>query len=141
MGGGLAVAGVLAFIGHRILSGEKSVGDFTGYVAALLLAAQPARALGNLNAILQEALAALSRTFALMDEAPTIREKPGAPDLAVAGGEVRFEGVRFRYRDETTPRRSRASTSSCRPAAPRPSSAVRARASRRCSPWCRGSTT
>ncbi|MFH6786106.1 MULTISPECIES: ABC transporter ATP-binding protein [Methylobacterium] len=100
IGGGLAVAGVLAFIGHRILSGEKTVGDFTGYVAALLLAAQPARALGNLNAILQEALAALSRTFALMDEAPTIREKPGAPALAVAGGEVRFEGVRFRYRDD-----------------------------------------
>ncbi|MCF4125679.1 ABC transporter ATP-binding protein [Methylobacterium sp. SyP6R] len=100
IGGGLAVAGVLAFIGHRILSGEKSVGDFTGYVAALLLAAQPARALGNLNAILQEALAALSRTFALMDEAPTIREKPGAPVLEVAGGEIRFEGVRFRYHDD-----------------------------------------
>ncbi|AWN49050.1 ABC transporter permease [Methylobacterium terrae] len=100
IGGGLAVAGVLAFIGHRILSGEKTVGDFTGYVAALLLAAQPARALGNLNAILQEALAALSRTFALMDEAPTIREKPGAPALRIAGGEVRFEGVRFRYRDD-----------------------------------------
>ncbi|GJD60679.1 ABC transporter ATP-binding protein [Methylobacterium frigidaeris] len=100
VGGGLAVAGVLAFIGHRILAGEKTVGDFTGYVAALLLAAQPARALGNLNAILQEALAALSRTFALMDEAPTIREKPGAPALHVAGGEVRFEGVRFRYRDD-----------------------------------------
>ncbi|WP_204165451.1 ABC transporter ATP-binding protein [Methylobacterium sp. 17Sr1-1] len=100
VGGGLAVAGVLAFIGHRILSGEKTVGDFTGYVAALLLAAQPARALGNLNAILQEALAALSRTFALMDEAPTIREKPGAPALTVSGGEVRFEGVHFRYRDD-----------------------------------------
>ncbi|KMO17877.1 ABC transporter permease [Methylobacterium platani JCM 14648] len=100
VGGGLAVAGVLAFIGHRILAGEKTVGDFTGYVAALLLAAQPARALGNLNAILQEALAALSRTFALMDEAPTIRERPGAPALAVAGGEIRFEGVRFRYRDD-----------------------------------------
>ncbi|UHC14816.1 ABC transporter ATP-binding protein/permease [Methylobacterium currus] len=100
VGGGLAVAGVLAFIGHRILSGEKTVGDFTGYVAALLLAAQPARALGNLNAILQEALAALSRTFALMDEAPTIQEKPGAPALTVAGGEIRFEGVRFRYRED-----------------------------------------
>jgi subfamily B ATP-binding cassette protein MsbA len=100
VGGGLAVAGVLAFIGHRILSGEKTVGDFTGYVAALLLAAQPARALGNLNAILQEALAALSRTFALMDEAPRIRERPGAPALRVSGGEIRFEGVRFRYHDD-----------------------------------------
>ncbi|RVU20567.1 ABC transporter ATP-binding protein [Methylobacterium oryzihabitans] len=100
IGGGLAVAGVLVLIGNRILSGEKTVGDFTGYVAALLLSAQPARALGNLNAILQEAGAALARTFALMDEAPTIREAPGAPALRVAGGEIRFEGVRFRYRDD-----------------------------------------
>ncbi|MBY0294524.1 MAG: ABC transporter ATP-binding protein/permease [Methylobacterium sp.] len=100
IGGGLAVAGVLLLIGQRILSGEKTVGDFTGYVAALLLAAQPARALGNLNAILQEAMAALARTFALMDEAPRIREAPGARPLAVAGGEIRLEGVRFRYRDD-----------------------------------------
>ena len=100
IGGGLAVAGVLLLIGQRILSGEKTVGDFTGYVAALLLAAQPARALGNLNAILQEAMAALARTFALMDEAPRIREAQGARPLAVAGGEIRLEGVCFRYRDD-----------------------------------------
>ncbi|WP_407529335.1 ABC transporter ATP-binding protein [Methylobacterium oryzisoli] len=100
IGGGLAVAGVLVLIGQRILSGEKTVGDFTGYVAALLLAAQPARALGNLNAILQEATAALARTFALMDEAPRIREAAGARPLTVAGGEIRFEGVCFRYRDD-----------------------------------------
>jgi ATP-binding cassette, subfamily B, bacterial MsbA len=100
IGGGLAVAGVLVLIGNRILSGEKSVGDFTGYVAALLMAAQPARALGNLNAILQEAMAALQRYFALLDEAPTIRDAPGAPALAVTVGAVRFAGVRFRYRDD-----------------------------------------
>ena len=98
VGGGLAVAGVLVLVGERVMAGERTVGDFTGHVAALLLAAQPARALGNLNAILQEAAAALARYFALMDEAPTIREAPAAPALAVARGEIRFEGVRFRYR-------------------------------------------
>ena len=76
IGGGIAVAGVLVLVGQRVLSGEKTVGDFTGYVAALLLAAQPARALGNLNAILQEAAAALRRYFDVMDEAPTIRQAP-----------------------------------------------------------------
>ena len=100
VGGGLAVAGVLVLIGQRILSGERSVGDFSGYVAALLLAAQPARALGNLNAILQEAVAALTRYFALVDEAPTIRDAPGAGPLAVAAGTVRLAGVRFRYRPD-----------------------------------------
>ncbi|HEV2542959.1 MAG TPA: ABC transporter ATP-binding protein [Methylobacterium sp.] len=98
VGGGLAVAGVLVLVGQRVMSGDRTVGDFTGYVAALLLAAQPARALGTLNAILQEAAAALSRYFALMDEPPTIREVPSARPLAVTRGEIRFEGVHFRYR-------------------------------------------
>ena len=98
IGGGLAVAGVLVLVGQRVMSGDRTVGDFTGYVAALLLAAQPARALGTLNAILQEAAAALSRYFALMDEPPTIREVPSARPLAVTRGEIRFEGVHFRYR-------------------------------------------
>jgi len=99
-GGGFAVAAVLVLIGWRILSGESTVGDFTGFVSALILAAQPIRALGNLNAIVQEAAAALHRTFAIMDEKPTIRDRPGARDLVVASGEIRFSGVTFAYGGE-----------------------------------------
>ncbi|KQP27446.1 ABC transporter transmembrane domain-containing protein [Methylobacterium sp. Leaf100] len=98
IGGGFAVAAVLVLVGQRVMSGERTVGDFTGYVAALLLAAQPARALGTLNAILQEAGAALQRYFALMDEAPLIREAADAKELLVGGGAIRFSDVRFRYR-------------------------------------------
>jgi subfamily B ATP-binding cassette protein MsbA len=94
---GLAVSGVLVLIGWRILAGDSTVGDFTGFVSALILAAQPVRSLGNLHAIAQEALAALERTFAIMDEPPRITTRQGAPDLQVGGGEVRFEDVRFRY--------------------------------------------
>ncbi|QGY00953.1 ABC transporter ATP-binding protein [Methylobacterium mesophilicum SR1.6/6] len=100
IGGGIAVAGVLVLVGQRVLAGEKTVGDFTGYVAALLLAAQPARALGNLNAILQEAAAALRRYFDVMDEAPAIRETAEARTLSVTAGAIRFAGVRFRYRPD-----------------------------------------
>ncbi|WP_132256617.1 ABC transporter ATP-binding protein, partial [Methylobacterium segetis] len=100
VGGGVAVAAVLMLVGQRVMSGERTVGDFTGFTAALLLAAQPARALGTLNAILQEAAGALHRYFDLMDEAPRIREAPGAKPLAAGPGEIRFEGLRFRYRDD-----------------------------------------
>jgi subfamily B ATP-binding cassette protein MsbA len=100
IGGGIAVAGVLVLVGQRVLAGEKTVGDFTGYVAALLLAAQPARALGNLNAILQEAAAALRRYFDVMDEVPAIREAADARSLTVTAGAIRFAGVRFRYRPD-----------------------------------------
>lgn len=98
--GGLAVAGVLAAIGVRITAGTSTIGDFTGYVSALLLAAQPMRSLGNLNAILQEAGASLKRYYALIDEKPLVTERPGAQPLKVGAGEIAFRHVRFRYRDD-----------------------------------------
>ena len=100
VGGGLAVAGVLAAIGVRITSGASTVGDFTGYVSALLLAAQPMRSLGNLNAIVQEAGASLKRYYALIDEKPAVTDREGATELAVTRGEVAFRNLRFRYRDD-----------------------------------------
>jgi len=96
-GGGFAVAAVLVLIGQRIVSGGSTVGDFTGFVSALILAAQPIRALGNLNAIVQEAASALQRTFDVMDEAPRITDRPGAEPLAVRGGEIRFADLGFSY--------------------------------------------
>ncbi|AMJ61767.1 ABC transporter ATP-binding protein [Bosea sp. PAMC 26642] len=101
VGGGMAVAGVLAAIGVRITSGGSTVGDFTGYVSALLLAAQPLRSLGNLNAIVQEAGASLKRYYALVDEKPLIAERPDARPLAVGAGEIAFRSLRFRYRDDS----------------------------------------
>ena len=100
-GGGMAVAAVLGLIGWRILDGRSTVGDFAGFVTALIMAAQPVRSLGNLNAIIQEAAAALKRYFAVMDEAPLIRERPDAKDLHVTRGEIRFEAVQFRYRADS----------------------------------------
>jgi subfamily B ATP-binding cassette protein MsbA len=100
VGGGIAVAGVLAAIGVRINSGASTVGDFTGYVSALLLAAQPMRSLGNLNAIVQEAGASLKRYYALMDEKPEVTQAPDAKQLVVGAGEVAFKHLRFRYRDD-----------------------------------------
>ncbi|WP_445501200.1 ABC transporter ATP-binding protein [Microvirga sp. G4-2] len=102
VGGGVAVAAVLVLIGQRILSQNSTVGDFTGFVSALLIAAQPIRALGNLHAILQEAAAALHRTFAIMDEAPKIQDKPDARPLVLKGGEVRFSDLSFSYNGDIT---------------------------------------
>ncbi|WP_439594520.1 ABC transporter ATP-binding protein [Falsiroseomonas sp.] len=95
--GGLAVAAVLGFVGWRVSAGLGTIGDFTGFVAALLIAAQPARALGSLNAALQEGLAGLSRSFASIDEKPRITDRPGARPLPPGEGSVVFEDVGFAY--------------------------------------------
>jgi ATP-binding cassette, subfamily B, bacterial MsbA len=100
IGAGVAIALVIVFVGWRLQSGQTTLGSFAAYSGALLMAAQPVRTLGNLNAIVQEALAALARYFAVIDEAPQVVERAGAPALAITGGAVRFEAVTFRYGEQ-----------------------------------------
>jgi subfamily B ATP-binding cassette protein MsbA len=95
--GGFAVAAVLGFVGWRVASGLGTIGDFTGFVAALLIAARPVRALGSLNAALQEGLAGLSRVLATVDDRPRIEDAPDAAALPPGRGRVVFEAVGFTY--------------------------------------------
>lgn len=95
--GGVSVAAVLAYGGWRILSGTGTLGEFVGFLAAVILAYQPIRSLGNLNAALQEGLAAVKRSFDLLDEDAEIFDAPDAKPLALSGGAVSFNDVSFAY--------------------------------------------
>jgi len=97
--GGVAVAAVLGFAGWRAAQGGNTLGDFSGFVAALLLASRPVRALGTLNAALQEGSAGLARVFSIIDEAPRVVDRPGAHPLPAGRGHLRFETVSFVYPD------------------------------------------
>ena len=98
--GGLAVAGVIAFAYWRIASGISTVGDFMGFVTALLMAAQPIRALGNLSGRINEGLAAAESFYGLVDEMPRIVDAPHAKPLVVASSTIRFENVAFGYDEQ-----------------------------------------
>jgi subfamily B ATP-binding cassette protein MsbA len=95
--GGVAVAGVIAFAYWRIATGISTVGDFMGFVTALLMAAQPIRALGNLSARIHEGLAAAESFYGIIDEQPRIAERADAKPLAVQRGAISFEDVAFAY--------------------------------------------
>ncbi|MBR2123748.1 MAG: ABC transporter ATP-binding protein [Acetobacter sp.] len=97
--GGIIVAAVLGFAGWRAARGGATLGDFSGFVAALLLVARPLRALGALNAALQEGLAGLARIFRIIDEPPAITERPNAVVLPEGKGRLTFENVGFVYPD------------------------------------------
>lgn len=97
--GGAAVAAVLGFAGWRAAMGGATLGDFSGFVAALLLASRPLRALGALNAALQEGLAGLVRVFAVVDDPPAVTDSPQARPLPQGKGHLVFEGVSFVYAD------------------------------------------
>jgi subfamily B ATP-binding cassette protein MsbA len=97
--GGVAVAAVLGFAGWRAAHGGNTLGDFTGFVAALLLASRPVRALGALNSALQEGMAGLVRVFHVIDEPPTILDHPQARALPPGQGHLEFQDVLFVYPD------------------------------------------
>ncbi len=97
--GGAAVAAVIGFAGWRAAVSSQTIGNFTGFVAALLIAARPLRALGSLNAALQEGLAGLTRVFAVVDEPPGIADAADAERLPAGHGHVAFDDVRFVYPD------------------------------------------
>lgn len=99
--GGVAVAGVIAFAYWRIASGISTVGDFMGFITALLMAAQPIRAIGNLSGRVQEGLAAVESIYSVLDEMPRIAEKPGARPLVIGKGAIAFDAVRFAYDADT----------------------------------------
>jgi subfamily B ATP-binding cassette protein MsbA len=97
--GGAAVAAVIGFSGWRAAVGANTLGNFTGFVAALLIASRPLRALGSLNMAIQEGLAGLVRVFKVVDEQPRIVDAPDAIELPPGRGLVEFRDVGFVYPD------------------------------------------
>ena len=95
--GGIAVAVAILYGGWQAHAGAMTLGAFTSFLAALLLAYQPVKSLASLNAALQEGLAAAQRIFQILDRDPKIVDAPDARPLSVTGGEVAFERVGFRY--------------------------------------------
>ncbi len=98
--GGLAVAAIIAYGGYQVLTGETTVGRFMAFFAAMVMAYQPMRSLANLNASLQEGLAAAQRILTMIDYRPTIVDLSDAKPLNVAGGSVTLCEVSFSYDSE-----------------------------------------
>ncbi|HQT87345.1 MAG TPA: ABC transporter ATP-binding protein [Acidiphilium sp.] len=96
--GGVAIAAVIGFAGWRNAAGAAGIGNFTGFVAALLIASRPLRALGTMNAAIQEGLAGLNRVYAVIDE-PATAPATGTITLPQGPGRVTFEHVAFAYPD------------------------------------------
>ena len=98
--GGFAIAGVVLYGGHEVISGNRDAGSLFAFIFALLLAYEPLKRLSKLNSILQNGLAAAQRVFEVLDRAPEVVDRPQAKVLSVAGGQVHFKDVHFSYDGE-----------------------------------------
>lgn len=99
--GGIAIAGIFALGVYRIVGGHTTAGAIAGVLAMLIAMSPRVRALGTLNNVVQEGLAALHRIFEVIDEQPTITEAVDAVELSDVKGALEFDNVHFDYEDGT----------------------------------------
>ena len=95
--GGTAIVIVICYGGWQVIEGTRSTGTFFSFVTALLLAYDPVKKLVNLNAQLQEGLAATERVFKILDVHPKIVDQPNALRIDEAKGNIIFENISFSY--------------------------------------------
>ena len=100
--GGVAVFVVIIYGGLRVIDGATTTGTFFSFITALLMAYDPMKRLAGLNASIQTGLAGADRLYWLLDQEPTIRDKPDARDIDRVSGEIAFEKVSFSYSPDKT---------------------------------------
>ncbi|RKY33099.1 MAG: hypothetical protein DRP74_00915 [Candidatus Omnitrophota bacterium] len=98
---GVAVALFIIFYGGRqVISGLFSFGTFALFMAALLSLIKPFKKLSQVNAIVQQAVAASNRVYEILGAPISVREKEQAQELPAFKNNICFENVSFKYEDE-----------------------------------------
>ncbi len=91
------LAAVMVMAGYGVVGGTMTLGDFVAVNAFLIQLYQPLNMLGFAYREIRNALVSMERMFGLLDVRAEIADKPGAPALKVAGGEIVFDKVDFHY--------------------------------------------
>jgi len=96
--GVIAAVSVLWYGGHEILLQRAlEPQQFFIFLFAMLQLMSPLKSLSNVNATIQEGLAAAVRIFRVLDTKPTVASKPGARLADGIHESMEFEGVSFQY--------------------------------------------
>jgi ATP-binding cassette, subfamily B, bacterial MsbA len=96
---GLAIAGAVTVSGFLVLQGGQMPGNIMAFIAALLLAYEPAKRLARVRISLESGIVGVRMMFQLADEPLTLAEKPDAKPLMAGPGEIRFDAVSFAYQN------------------------------------------
>jgi ATP-binding cassette subfamily B protein len=98
---GLAL--VLLLSGWLVVHDHLSVGVIVAIAAYIVMLQAPFQLLGMIIMLGQRAAASAGRIYEILDERPTVVERPGAIDLVDCAGDVRFDSVGFSYPGTTQP--------------------------------------
>jgi subfamily B ATP-binding cassette protein MsbA len=91
---------IIFYSGRQVIEGALSFGVFTLFMAALLSLIKPFKKLSQVNSIMEQAVAASSRIYEVLDASPSVKERADAQGLSGFKEGIIFENVWFSYADQ-----------------------------------------
>lgn len=98
---GAGIAAAIIYAGWRGMEGELGLNNFVSFLAAMMMAYQPMRAIANTFARLHEGAVAAERMYEIIDTKPQINS-PSVPEPVhkPVTGTISFRQACFRYSDQ-----------------------------------------
>jgi len=97
---GIMIAILIFYSGKLALRGEIEIGNFFSFLAAMMLAYQPVRALSQINMTLKQGLSAANRILPIIDNQNKITDQEGSQDINITNSEIKFNNINFRYNSD-----------------------------------------
>ncbi|MDC0451892.1 ABC transporter ATP-binding protein/permease [Candidatus Pelagibacter sp.] len=94
---GIMIAILIFYSGKLILKNEIDINNFFSFLAAMMLAYQPVRALSSLNIVLNQGLSAAARILPIIDTKNKIVDQEDATEIKIINGSINFTNVNFKY--------------------------------------------
>ena len=98
----VGLVAVMCLAAYHISLSMMTLGDLVvvnGFLTQLYV---PLNLLGTVYREINQALIDMEKMFDVLNVPPEVKDKPGAPDVKISGGEIRFEDVVFAYEPERT---------------------------------------
>jgi ATP-binding cassette, subfamily B, heavy metal transporter len=98
----LALTLCMVISARDVIAGTNTIGQFIMVNALMLQLFIPLNFMGTVYREIRQSLTDIEKMMTVLNENPEVADKPGAKPLAVAGGTVRFENVKFLYEKDRT---------------------------------------
>ena len=98
--GGCAIAMAITYGGYRVIETGATPGQFFSFIAAFLLAYEPAKRLARLNIELNSGLVGVRILFEVLDAPPSEPADDNKPALHIKSSLLEFNDVYFAYRSD-----------------------------------------
>jgi ABC-type multidrug transport system fused ATPase/permease subunit len=100
--GGFALAAGIIYGGYRVIETGATPGEFMSFLAAFLLANEPAKRLARLNLELNSNLVGVRTLFEVIDAPASEPDDEGSPPLMIREAKLEFAHVQFAYQSNHT---------------------------------------